>query len=447
MKGDFIGFSFDGVHCSELGITRVSDGDRYNENLFPEISDRTSEIIGEDGENYFGSEYRQNSFSINIAFDSITETQFRRIRRLFGTKKICELIFDERPYKVYSVKLESPIELNYICFDEEGYTWEKLPIEGTDKYYKGVTGEDYEYKKPTGKRQRIYKGEGTIELVAYYPFAKQLYKVLDLYRPENKDIYYLITTYDNVDEWAESSGILTLEKFNEYKIDKANEIDNISGYNIKIPVYNPGDLNTGFYLYIPFTTSIKSCNDSVTVLPAVTEQEYYLSHRLAPDTTPTITADASITYRVDEEDSNKYYLTNSDTENSATITFEYRYVTSPMIAPNSGDYVKIFGDNNGLLLRPILPKTNEDTGIIVNTVNHLIEGVHFDPITELNNYRNKSWTITHNIYNECIVAGDFPKILPSDWYFDNEEYKQAIYLNCDIGDKRLIQINYDYLYF
>lgn len=384
MKGDFIGFSFDGVHCSELGITRVSDGDRYNENLFPEISDRTSEIIGEDGENYFGSEYRQNPFSINIAFDSITETQFRRIRRLFGTKKICELIFDERPYKVYSVKLENPIELNYVCFDEplktgtqirDGIRWatdeegNRILDEHGNPIREQVEIDLYDKKKT----QRIYKGEGTIELVAYYPFAKQLYKVLDLYRPENKDIYNLITTYDNVDEWAESSGILTLEKFNEYKIDKANEIDNISGYNIKIPVYNPGDLNTGFYLYIPFVNG--------KIQPVADEK-----------------------------------------------------------------YVKIFGDENGLLLNPINKKGN-DTGIIINTVNHLIEGVHFDPITELNNYRDKSWTITHNIYNECIVAGDFPKILRSDWYFDNEEYKQAIYLNCDIGDKRLIQINYDYLYF
>ena len=70
MKGDFLGFSFNGVHSSRLGITRVSDGDRYSEELFAEISDRTNEIVGNDGENYFGSEYKDKSFSINIAFDS-----------------------------------------------------------------------------------------------------------------------------------------------------------------------------------------------------------------------------------------------------------------------------------------------------------------------------------------------------------------------------------------
>jgi len=37
LKGDFISFSFNGVHSSELGITRTSDGSRYNENLLPTI--------------------------------------------------------------------------------------------------------------------------------------------------------------------------------------------------------------------------------------------------------------------------------------------------------------------------------------------------------------------------------------------------------------------------
>lgn len=359
MKGDFIGFSFDGVHCSELGITRVSDGDRYDEELFPEINDRSSEIIGENGENYFGSEYRAKSFPIKIAFDSITETQFRRIRRLFGTKKICNLIFDERPYKVYRAKLESPIELNYVCFEEDGYTWEKLPIEGTDEYYKGVTGKDYEYKKPTGKKQRIYKGEGTIDLIAYYPFAKQQYKKLEEYE----------SNYTNIDEWAESSGLLTTTDFNTHNIDKTIDFTGArANFNLEIPVYNPGDIDAGFYLYIPFNGT--------------------------------------------------------------------------SIAPDSGNYVRVYGDNNGLLLRPIIRKLDKDTGIIINTVNHLIEGVNYHANTQ-------TWKTTGSLYNECIAAGDFPRILRSDWYFDNDQFKQAIYLNyqVDTRDKGLIQIFYDYLYF
>jgi hypothetical protein len=34
---DYIGFSFNGVHSSELGIVRTSEGSRFNENLLPTI--------------------------------------------------------------------------------------------------------------------------------------------------------------------------------------------------------------------------------------------------------------------------------------------------------------------------------------------------------------------------------------------------------------------------
>lgn len=450
MKGDFTGFSFDGIHSSELGIVRVSDGDRYEEELFPQIEDRTNEISNNDGLNYFGSDFRDKSISISIAFDSLTETQFRKIRRIFGTKKICELIFDERPYKVYSVKLADPIKLDYICFDEqkrhEGETIKNGGIRYIEKdgemVREDITPWVYEYDtqgRPI--MQRIYKGEGEIEFVTYSPFAKQLYKTLDLYSDKSK----FITTYDNVDEWAESSGLLTAEQFNTNKIDKTIELTGVEGYNLEIPVYNPGDLDTGFYLYIPFNSFEEEANDSMVIPPETTDKTYYLSHMPVSGSTPIIIADPSIVYQVDEQDAHKYYITNSDTENSANISFTYNFMGTPVIKPNSGDSVKIYGDNNGLKLTTIERK-GEDDGIIINTINHLIEGVQLDPITEQNNYRTKTWQITGNIYNECILKGDFPQILRSDLYLDSTQFKQAIYLNCK-GEKDSIQINYDYLYF
>ena len=118
MKGDFTGFSFDGIHSSQLNIVHVSSSDRYDEELFPEVKDKTIEIPNNHGEYYYGSTYGTRTFEINIAFDSVTENQFRKIRQLFSTSKVCELIFDERPYKVYYAKAESPVELSYVCFDE-----------------------------------------------------------------------------------------------------------------------------------------------------------------------------------------------------------------------------------------------------------------------------------------------------------------------------------------
>ena len=103
--GDFLGFTFGGVHSSDLGITRVSGGDRYDEELHPEIKDRTAEVAGLDGDYYFVTNYGVKKFTIDIAFDSLTEVQFRNLRRAFNTKTPQDLIFDERPYKKYTAKI------------------------------------------------------------------------------------------------------------------------------------------------------------------------------------------------------------------------------------------------------------------------------------------------------------------------------------------------------
>ena len=245
--GDFLGFTFGGVHSSDLGITRVSGGDRYNEELHPEIKDRTAEVPGLNGEYYFGSDFGPRSFDIEIAFDSLSEEQFRKLRQVFGTKNIKKLIFDERPYKYYMVKIESPIELSYVCFDEPkkiiGAARDGIRVANRIPITEEVEGEEqtigytiereqvtpYEYQEGT---QRVYKGEGKITFKAYFPFAKSVYKVL----PSNEE----------GSDWAVSSGILSAAAYN-------NIIDTYNAGEIK--VYNAGDLETGFRLYCPSISS------------------------------------------------------------------------------------------------------------------------------------------------------------------------------------------------
>lgn len=192
LKGDFIGFSFNEHRSESLGIVRVSDGSRYNEDLIPTTQDKTVQVPGGDGFYYFGSDYTQRQFSINIAFDELTEKQFRELQQVFGTKELGKLIFDERPYKYYMVKSSKP-QLKYICFGKDG--------------------------------ERIYKGEGTLTFTAYYPFAKSVFKFLNEYGNKNKD------------EWKEASGM---------KPEKGTY--DIVSNNGSISVYNAGDLETDFIL-------------------------------------------------------------------------------------------------------------------------------------------------------------------------------------------------------
>ena len=200
--GDFTGFTFGGKTSSELGIVRVSGGDRYNEELQPEIKDISAEVPGADGEYYFGSNYGPRKIDIEVAFDHLTEAQFKELRKVFGTRELQELIFDERPYKKYLAKLESPIELSYVCFDEpmktvgtarDGirFTSRTSTIGLTDEAVVGTgqvgesTGEIVRtreqitpYETDYTQMQRIYKGEGKISFTCPFPFAKSVYKQL-----------------------------------------------------------------------------------------------------------------------------------------------------------------------------------------------------------------------------------------------------------------------------
>ena len=210
LKGDFIGFSFNEHRSESLGIVRVSDGSRYNEDLVPTTQDKTVQVPGGDGFYYFGSDYTQRQFSINIAFDELTEKQFRELQQVFGTKELGKLVFDERPYKYYMVKSGKP-QLKYICFGKDG--------------------------------ERIYKGEGTLTFTAYYPFAKSAFKFLEkeIEEETGKEVYVLRKTYSNIEEWAEASGMKAQGILDTIPAEPTENAYPIS-------VYNAGDLEADFIL-------------------------------------------------------------------------------------------------------------------------------------------------------------------------------------------------------
>ena len=207
-QNDFTGFTFNGKHSSEFKVLRTNDGsDRYQDVLIPDVSDNSEEVPGGVGEYYFGSNFRTRQFSINIAYDQLNEADKRRLKKwLYPDHNLHELIFDERPYIKYWVKLSSAPQFDELCFDN----------------------------KENG--QRVYKGEAKLEFTAYMPYGIVVDKKLD------SEVY---NKYNNIDQWGEASGLLNKKALQP--LDKFVKVDKTWVSKI----YNPGDFDSD--LVINFT--------------------------------------------------------------------------------------------------------------------------------------------------------------------------------------------------
>lgn len=273
-KGGYLGFSygtqdqngkFKLTHSSELGITRVSGGGRYDDNLLPAIQDKTVQVPGGDGTYYFGSYYTTKPFTLAIAFDEVTDAQIRQIKQLFGDKKTHKLIFDENPYKVYTVKATGTPNLKYVPFEVDNplrYSENELDLRLSSKE------ELYETYQNLGYA-RVYKGEGTLTFTAYTPYATSRFKYLDNYTlqniPEWASFDSSEAVFYNYDEWATT---VALKKSTSYLAlnDKHYIIDTpiIEGFNTDgVVFYNPGDFDTPFNLKFMYSAAGASTGNVV----------------------------------------------------------------------------------------------------------------------------------------------------------------------------------------
>lgn len=137
--GEFLGFQLGQYHSSTLNIVRTSTSDRYIENLTPTFQDLTAVVPGSDGTYYWKTNFTQKTFTIDFAFDELQDVDIKRLKSIFSFRGILPLIFDETPYKKYMVKCASAPQLKYICFSD--------------------------------RESRIYKGEGTLQLISFYPYG------------------------------------------------------------------------------------------------------------------------------------------------------------------------------------------------------------------------------------------------------------------------------------
>lgn len=159
---DFEGFRFGPMHSSDLNLKVVSSSGRYEMRTLPAPKDTVQDVPGDDGQYYFGSVYQNREITVNIAFDNVSEENYRKIKQLFATDKLQDLVFDEEPYKTYRAKIKNKIDLKSICFENDN-------------------------------GERVYKGDGKLQFVCYFPYAFGFEKYI-----VRASDYYLLHTPEQI---------------------------------------------------------------------------------------------------------------------------------------------------------------------------------------------------------------------------------------------------------
>ena len=137
---EFIAFSFGDFDSKDWGIYRISNGNRYNIDLSPQMNDITADVPGGDGQYFFGTQYKTKNFSVEFVFENLTEKGLSNLKQTFSGKELKELCFSEYPDRVYTAKITGNPIVKVVPFDTNGGT--------------------------------IYKGEGSIQFTAYWPYAR-----------------------------------------------------------------------------------------------------------------------------------------------------------------------------------------------------------------------------------------------------------------------------------
>ena len=200
---DFTGFRFGNIHSEDLHLVVVSSSDRYEKNLLPENKDYSIEVPGGNGSYYFGSTFGNREFKVEVAFDNVDEKTWRRISNLFATDKLQDLVFDELPYKTYRAKLKSKPEFKCLCF--------------TDR----------------NTKERVYKGEGTLNFICYQPFAygfnKYVIRAADEYQLQVPTLPNYDDRFENPYEKQEQK-IYNIDTKDHYNVNKNMGIPWKGGY-------------------------------------------------------------------------------------------------------------------------------------------------------------------------------------------------------------------------
>lgn len=266
VKGEYTGFSLNGIHSSELGITRVSDNNRYEENMSADFDLLETSVVGAHQNYFFAKDFKAKTWKLSLGFDKATYAQVRKFKQLMGVTNELELVFDEKPWETwYVVVVDTP-------------TLEFMPVSPSITRAPAYIWTSNQ-TSPAIVDETVLNGECELHLKANFPYAvvrqkflKHTYYdasvinaindkgaqgyLLDKTKFENAPrAYYFDTQYTNM--FLTESGFTFFSNTYWTKPKMEYGIDVIGEAEEKVRVYNCGDIPAPFKFITPNTIEAK----------------------------------------------------------------------------------------------------------------------------------------------------------------------------------------------
>ena len=155
MRRSFISFSYGEkngkrVNIEDFDLIAYTNGDRLSRDGYAAFDDTVTTYDNLDGQYYWGTHYRTNSLTLNLATDGIDQKKLDDFLYWFQPGEAKELILSEHPNRAIMARVSQPPQLNLLPFETE----------------KPIYFNEFEYTVHT----TLFKGEIVLQLIMDEPF-------------------------------------------------------------------------------------------------------------------------------------------------------------------------------------------------------------------------------------------------------------------------------------
>ena len=150
MERSFISFTYGGKNIEDYGFISIIEGGSISRNLYGSFNDITSNYEVMDGQIHWGTYFENNTLSLRMATDALTERRLMELKILFRPGEAKELILAENPNRGIMARVQDTPQ------------YELLPFE--DSVEVKVGSQTYKTKTT------LYKGFITVNFVMDDPF-------------------------------------------------------------------------------------------------------------------------------------------------------------------------------------------------------------------------------------------------------------------------------------